>query len=143
MGRTRTYLEALEAHRKWKEQQARKKAREEEWARKRAERELLKQEKQKEREAKRQQAELQQKQKEEEQERIKRERYEWDKQRDISDIKWMEKKYSDYYGLYSKYELQHIEELFPEETGRLSDRFFEIIEEAKKEYAEKIERKTS
>ena len=133
MGRTRTYLEALEAHRKWKEQQARKKAREEEWARKRAERELLKQEKQKEREARRQQAELQQKQKEEEQERIKRERYEWDKQRDISDIKWMEKKYSDYYGLYSKYELQHIEELFPEESGRINWSVWNaLVEEGKK-----------
>lgn len=46
--------------------------------------------------------------------------YEWNKARDISDIKWMEKKYSDYYGLYTKYELQHIEELFPEEEGRIN-----------------------
>lgn len=136
MGKLRTIEQQLEAHRKWLEQREKRKAREEEWARKRAEKEKLKEAKRKEREAKRQQMLLQTRQKEEQ----RREEQEANRQQrenrtiPIYHRKWMVRERYDE-ELYTKYELEHIEELYPEEQGRINfDVFWRLVNEFKEKY---------
>lgn len=130
MGKVMSYERALEVHKEWKERQARKKAREQARAQ-REEEERKKRiakdaEIRKRREEK--QAELQRKMEEEEAERFAMEA----RTMSIYHKKWMVRERDDN-ELYTKDELEHIDELYPEETGRLTEKYWEMIGQMKAE----------
>lgn len=127
-----SYERALQVHKEWLERQARKKAREQARAR-REEEERKKRiakdaEIRKRREEK--QAELQRKMEEEEAERLARQM----RTIPISHKKWMARERDDS-ELYTLYELQHIEELYPEESGRINwSVWAKVVNEFKRNY---------
>lgn len=106
-------------------------------SRERKEKERLEQEKMKEQikalEMKEYQKAYREKRKREKEAQRAKEQAQWERLRSIPMDDWILQDKGEFY---TKYELEHIEELYPNERGRLSDRFFEIIEEAKKEYAD-------
>ncbi len=53
---------------------------------------------------------------------------------DVKPSRWIQDSPTN--NLYSKYELEHIEELYPNETGRLSKKYWLLIEKVKKELQE-------
>ncbi|MBP5421125.1 MAG: hypothetical protein J6Y78_01655 [Paludibacteraceae bacterium] len=126
MGKVMSYERALQVHKEWKEVQARKKARKEEQERRRQEEIRKAAEIRKKREKKLEEERLKKQQKEEE--------YQWKKDREIEMDDWI---LYDTGALYSKYEMLHLDELYPNEKGRLSDRFWELIEIGKKEICQK------
>lgn len=119
MGRCRTYEEALAAHRKWKEQQARKKEMEEARRQKELEERLIRIQKDAEKRHKREQ---QHKEEEEKKQR----KYLQSLRQPTDNTRWFDQ--MALCGGYSKYELQHIEECHPDEKGRLSDKYWQLIE---------------
>ena len=120
-----SYERALEVYKNWKVVQERKKQRKEEQEKKRLEEIRHQAEIRKKREQKLEE------QRKKEQEKI--DKMEWERARTIDMSDWI---LEDKGGLYTKYELEHIEELFPREKCRINwDLFDKLIEEAREKWA--------
>lgn len=117
MGKVRSYNEALEAHRKWKQVQARKKEKEEQKRLKREE------EIKKDAERRHRREEKAERKRKEEEER------KWNKR--LREMRRPDPSHATSGDIYTEEELRNLEQLYPNEVGRLTERYWEIIDELK------------